>query len=390
MSPKKILWLCSWYPNRLDPFDGDFIQRHAAAASLFHFIHVIHIVPDTQGQVTRKVHEEIAVHQQLTEQVVYFKKNSSPAGILLGGWKWIRLYKKAIRKYIEENGVPALVHVHVPMRAGLLALWMKKKYGVDYFLTEHLGIYNEVDELRYEKRAGVYRHLLKKILSGAARFFSVSRYLGEGVNKLVMEKKFEVIPNVVDDAVFFQVDKPAADFTFIHVSNMVALKNVKGILDAFALLHSKLNGVKFIMIGNRDDDMKIYAQSLSLADAVSFHGEIPHVDVAKKMQGSDALVIFSDIENAPCVISEAICCGLPVIATAVGGIPGMINEQNGKLVPPRDVHALYEAMQEMINNKQAYNGQEIAAKARALYGVKNIAGLFNQAYEEYFSKKIPL
>ena len=44
-APAYILWLPSWYPNKLDPFDGDFIQRHAVAVSAFVPVHVKVDVP---------------------------------------------------------------------------------------------------------------------------------------------------------------------------------------------------------------------------------------------------------------------------------------------------------------------------------------------------------
>ena len=50
MQRKKILWLVSWYPNRNDKFDGDFIQRHARAAAIYHDVHVI-FVTDTEMSV---------------------------------------------------------------------------------------------------------------------------------------------------------------------------------------------------------------------------------------------------------------------------------------------------------------------------------------------------
>ena len=52
---KEILWLPSWYPNKIDPFDGDFIQRHAYAVSLHKKIHVIFARPDESGKITNSV-----------------------------------------------------------------------------------------------------------------------------------------------------------------------------------------------------------------------------------------------------------------------------------------------------------------------------------------------
>ena len=55
MQRKKILWLASWYPNRNDPFDGDFIQRHARAAAIDHDIHVIHV---SEAEIENALEEE--------------------------------------------------------------------------------------------------------------------------------------------------------------------------------------------------------------------------------------------------------------------------------------------------------------------------------------------
>src|SRR5215470_17900890 len=102
----RVLWLCSWYPSQIDPFDGDFIQRHAYAAAIFNDVYVIHIAPDEKGLTTDKVKEEIKNKGRLTECVVYFKKTTSIFGKASGFLKWRRLFKKAINDYINKNGRP--------------------------------------------------------------------------------------------------------------------------------------------------------------------------------------------------------------------------------------------------------------------------------------------
>ena len=67
---KKILWLVSWYPNRDDRFDGDFIQRHARAAALVHDIHVIFV---KDSPIDSPLEEEWNHATGLTEQLIYFR-----------------------------------------------------------------------------------------------------------------------------------------------------------------------------------------------------------------------------------------------------------------------------------------------------------------------------
>jgi glycosyltransferase involved in cell wall biosynthesis len=385
MRRKKIFWLCSWYPNRIDPFDGDFIQRHAKTASLSNDIYVVRIVADEKGVVSNKVITEIKKEGSLTECICYFKKSSSWFGKIIAARKWFQLFKKAIENYFEKNGKPDLVHVHVPMKAGLLALWMKRKFGLPYLVSEHLGIYNEIDERKYSDRSILYKKITRKIFVKASKFLTVSKYLGEGVNNLISKKQFKVIPNVVNTDFFFFKENLSDKFRFIHVSNMVPLKNVKGILDAAAILSKSNNNFEMVMIGNRDDSMKDYATEIGLSN-VFFKNEILYEEVAKEMQQSHAFILFSNIENSPCVISEALCCGLPVIAGKVGGIPELINNENGVLISPKNTDELASAMNEIMLNYQLYNRQKIAAAAKEKFNYSVVDKMFDEAYSEVLNK----
>jgi hypothetical protein len=68
---KKILWLVSWYPNKYDPFDGDFIQRHARAASLYDDIHVFFI---RFAEEQKEVEQASGGEAGLKEYIFYLPK----------------------------------------------------------------------------------------------------------------------------------------------------------------------------------------------------------------------------------------------------------------------------------------------------------------------------
>ena len=72
MSRRKILWLCSWYPDKCEPYNGDFIKRHAEAVSEFCDVHVLHIAKDTNGNITDDVKVERNEMNGLTEEIVYY------------------------------------------------------------------------------------------------------------------------------------------------------------------------------------------------------------------------------------------------------------------------------------------------------------------------------
>ncbi len=304
MEKKKILWLCSWYPSKWEPFNGDFIQRHANAAALYNDIHVIHVTYDLPA-MKEMPNQEIKTGNNLTEHIIYFKRERSFYTKLTNHFRWQSIFKRAIRNYIIKNGKPDLVHVQVPMKAGILGLWIKKNYKVPYLITEHWGIYNDIIDKGYSAHGFAFRQLTKKIFRNANRFLSVSKYLAEGVNRLVGSKEYEVIPNVVNTDLFFYQEKKHSIFRFIHVSNMVPLKNVQGILRSFKQLLTVTDQVELILAGDTDVHIRAYASSLNIPpEKLTFKGEITYAEVAIEIQKADCFILFSNIENSPCVIGE--------------------------------------------------------------------------------------
>jgi glycosyltransferase involved in cell wall biosynthesis len=81
------------------------------------------------------------------------------------------------------------------------------------------------------------------------------------------------------------------------------------------------------------------------ADAVSFLGHVPYGDMPAFLRGADALVLPSRSESMPYAVLEAMACGLPVVATSVGGIPEIIDDgRNGLLVPPNSPERLADGL----------------------------------------------
>ena len=74
-------------------------------------------------------------------------------------------------------------------------------------------------------------------------------------------------------------------------------------------------------------------------------GRQPSATVAAWMRAADLFCLPSYSEGCPNVVVEALGCGCPVVATAVGGIPELVDERCGMLVPPRDAGKLSEALE---------------------------------------------
>ena len=383
MTRKKILWLCSWYPSKLDPFNGDFIQRHAKAAAVFNDIYVIYVAGDSTGKIRTK-EKEIEKSDSLTEHIVCFPVKSSFLGRIRAHFNYLFVFKQAIRRYIVENGKPDLVHVHVPMKAGLLALWVKKRYKVPFVITEHYGIYNnETGKDSYLNRSAVFRNYTRRIIQQASIFVPVSKFLAEGVNRMIGRTNYILVPNAVDTGIFFYQQKERTGFRFIHVSNMVPLKNAEGILRTFKSYIEAGGTATLQMVGNSNDILPNYAASLGLTpDKVFFKGLVSYQQVASEMQESDCLILFSNIENSPCVIGEALCCGLPVISSNVGGIPELLNSENSILVNQGNEPELLSAMIKISSHQENFDRKKIAETATGKFSYHVVGEKLDTIYRE--------
>ena len=85
---------------------------------------------------------------------------------------------------------------------------------------------------------------------------------------------------------------------------------------------------------------------------------IAHEEVAQKMKKASCFVLFSDMETQGIVLLEAFSSGIPVIATNVGGIPEIVENNRGILVDKSDENALFEAMENILLNKISFEEPE--------------------------------
>lgn len=380
MGRKKILWLCSWYPGHAEPFNGDFVQRHARSAALFHDIHVIHVFADPSGKIS---HPKYTIKKEvgLVEEIYEFPKRKDPVSRIFSHLRVLATYRRLIKAYIRSEGVPDLVHVHVPVWAGVTALWIKKKYGIPYVITEHWGIYNRQVPDHFYTKSIFFRKAIKKIYDQAEKLISVSFFIARQMNEMFGRKPFSIIHNAVDTSLFY-FKGTTLNNSFLHVSNTTPEKNTEGILRAFNSVINNEYNARLDLVGKISDPVKAVLEGLpAILPYVKVHGEVPYRDVAIQMQGAGYLILFSNMENSPCVIGEALCCGIPVIATNTGGIPELVDESNAVLINPGDEIALADAMISILEKKIKFDPKIISAKASTEFSFENIGKKFSDEYE---------
>jgi len=302
--------LASWYPSKVHSTLGNFCKRHAEAIATLNNVTVLYIVQDKNLSENYSI---IKKTENGLEEIICYYKTRGVFGIgYLKAYNYV--YQRELKHRISGFHV---VHVNVLYRAGYLAKQIHRMHKIPYVITEHWTGYH-VNE---GKNIGwIQKTLSRKIAANSKLILPVSEHLGKSMKAFGLKSHYRVVPNVVDVNLFKINKQKPLKFRFIHVSSLVdSHKNVSGIIRAFS--KTKLNA-KLEIIG--DGDIKPYqtlANELGLTpEQFNIRGEQTLEEVAKSVSEAHCFILFSNYENQPCVIPEAHACGIPVIATDVGGI----------------------------------------------------------------------
>ena len=351
---KKVLVLASWYPSRVKPHLGSFVQRQAEASACYVFMSVLFVCSDSEMKAHFDVESKI-VNDVFTVNV-YYKKSRSP---LQKAWRFFKAYRIGWKHILFHFGKPDLIHLNILWTAGLFAYYLKIISGLKYIITEHWTGYLENDGA-YQRSSAIKKFFTKIIAHNAELIIPVSMNLKNAMKAHGLGSRFEIVYNVVDTAMFRPSanSKKISKTIFLHVSTTLdEQKNVSGILMAVKTLAEKRTDFELRIVSEAQfSSHEKMAQSFDILNKFVFFESAKHGQgVAEEMRNAHCFVLFSNYENLPVVILEAMASGLPVISSTVGGVPEHISNEFGLLVQPRNTDGLCNAMEYMIDNSGNYD-----------------------------------
>jgi glycosyltransferase involved in cell wall biosynthesis len=226
---------------------------------------------------------------------------------------------------------------------------------------------------------------------------SVSRSL-ESILRLHAEPtgRCEVLLRGVDQTRFFPSSQLSAEPRVLFVGNIVKAKGVFDLLLTWAQVKCALPNASLTMVGPDRTKGLFSREALSLGvdSSITLTGPLPLPAVANLMRQSRLLCLPSYAEGTPNCVMEALSCGLPVVATRVGGIPDIVeHEKTGLLIAKGDAKGLASALVTLLRDPSqcARMGQAAHAFARVHLDARKTASRLVELYDElivnHFRKK---
>jgi glycosyltransferase involved in cell wall biosynthesis len=167
-----------------------------------------------------------------------------------------------------------------------------------------------------------------------------SRYLVEEFARYGLRTRR--IVNVIDTGRFRFRARPRLDPVFLSSRQLLPHYNVACVLRAVALVQQQLPDARLIVAGDGHERPRLeaLARELGLSGA-EFRGWVAPARMPELYGDADVYLNGADLDNSPLSVVEAFAAGLPVVATAVGGVPELVRDgETGVLVPPGDHAAM--------------------------------------------------
>jgi glycosyltransferase involved in cell wall biosynthesis len=378
----RVLAITKIFPNQAEPLSAPFNRQQFTALARRCELEVLATIPWFPGsglvarwssagklaQVPRR--EQIAGIEVRHPRTLFVPR--------LAHATWGPLYAASIAPgLLRYRGKVDVVLGSWAYPDGFAAVVAARLLGVPCVVKLHGSDINVMAKLSGPRRQTAWA------LSRAARVVAVSRALADEVVALgVPRDRVAIVMNGVDPALFHVRDRAAARAELglpagplaLYVGNLKPEKGVLDLAGAWAQVVRELPGARLAIVGGGPLRAELEA---ALPPQATLVGAQPLAQIPVWMAACDVLVLPSHIEGMPNAVLEALACGRRVVASAVGGVPDLIqSDAVGTLVPPHTPDALAAALTQALRTpytpdavarQGAHGGWE--ASAAALHAV---------------------
>ena len=293
---------------------------------------------------------------------------------------FLRLYQAVyIGLRLQRMGITH-IHAHFAGMAARTAFWIQKFFGISFSFTAHA---NDIFAPR-DFEIG-----LNKLVDAARAVVTETDYAKKFLQERFPDRADKIyrIYNGLNLAEFRRADFSSASPTIIAVGRLIDKKGFADLIHACRSLVERGKSFRCEIFGEGPLEEKLRRQieELKLQNCVELPGPKPQHEIKRYLAAGTVFVLPSVIDpeggmdNLPTVVMEAMATGLPVVSTAIGGIPEMvIDNETGFLVSAGDADGLADAIEKVIVDLSLAKklGQAGHGRAETLFSIqKNVCSL---------------
>ena len=209
----------------------------------------------------------------------------------------------------------------------------------------------------------------------------------------ICERDVIVVPNGVKLKVFQKTSGSKIEDnakTIIYVGRLQPVKGVQYLIEAMIAVQREIPDINLVIVGDGEERSKLekLAKELDLTGCIQFVGKVPQEEIPSMLHQSDIFVLPSLSEGFPNVIIEAMAAGLPIVASKIGGIPEIVEDEiNGYLVSTKKPDEIADKILVLLQNddirvRMANNNVEKAE----MYTLTKVADKVEEIYLNVLNK----
>lgn len=359
MRKQKIVVVTNLYPNGKEPTRGTFVKQLVEQLAKHSDIVVVVPLPWRPGWLASD--HELRVEQRIDNvEVVYTRHLVIPKILRFTYSFFMFLSIFPLLRRLKSEGRCDFISAHWMYPDGVASTMAAKLLKLPVYLHAMGCDINEYAEYRLRRVQIVSAmHSANAVVTKSSALAARVRELG------VAAEKIFVVPNGVDRGTFQTGDKqearkalaiPSEKFSYLYVGNLNHEKNVGLLIRALSgLAVDEQSKAHLYLVGDGPERemLENLVVDLGVKKRVSFVGRQPHHVLQAYYQASDCFALPSLREGCPNVLLEALACGLPVIASDVGGVPEIVTGENGVLVKSNDEAAWVAALRSVLHTPPA-------------------------------------